>query len=182
MIRNADVIPSSMFSRRFASIYLSAQRTRPWQIHLKKLHTLLENDVRSSTDQPFAWNDQNRAGVPCISWCAVSTTAAIDPGTTSREFFPVLASCPELTRACQQNGQPSPYVDPKYVSGGYQFNPALVAQQAQDPNNPAHPSHPKVGPVSLRSQRYAVSLNLSGCLSSGFPLLCTEVVEKSKIY
>ncbi|KAF2831176.1 hypothetical protein CC86DRAFT_401725 [Ophiobolus disseminans] len=43
----------------------------------------------------------------------------------------------------QQNGQPSPYVDPKYVSGGNQFNPSWVAQQAQDPNNPAHPQHPK---------------------------------------
>ncbi|OAL07638.1 hypothetical protein IQ06DRAFT_264788 [Phaeosphaeriaceae sp. SRC1lsM3a] len=41
------------------------------------------------------------------------------------------------------NGQPSPYIDPKYVAGGNQFNPALVAQQAQDPNNPAHPQHPK---------------------------------------
>jgi hypothetical protein len=30
------------------------------------------------------------------------------------------------------------------VGGGNQFNPALVAQQAQDPNNPAHPNHPKV--------------------------------------
>ncbi|KAL5113467.1 hypothetical protein ACEQ8H_008659 [Pleosporales sp. CAS-2024a] len=43
----------------------------------------------------------------------------------------------------QQNGQPSPYADPRYVSGANQFNPSLVAQQAQDPNNPAHPSHPK---------------------------------------
>ncbi|KAF1946242.1 hypothetical protein EJ02DRAFT_394403 [Clathrospora elynae] len=43
----------------------------------------------------------------------------------------------------QPNGQPSPYVDPKYVSGGNQFNPALVAQQAQDPNHPANPNHPK---------------------------------------
>ncbi|KAF2118128.1 hypothetical protein BDV96DRAFT_643387 [Lophiotrema nucula] len=41
------------------------------------------------------------------------------------------------------NGQPSPYVDAKYVSGGNQFNPAWVAQQAQDPSNPAHPQHPK---------------------------------------
>ncbi|KAF1840536.1 uncharacterized protein K460DRAFT_371734 [Cucurbitaria berberidis CBS 394.84] len=43
----------------------------------------------------------------------------------------------------QPNGQPSPYVDPRYVSGANQFNPSLVAQQAQDPNNPAHPDHPK---------------------------------------
>jgi len=44
----------------------------------------------------------------------------------------------------QQNGQPSGYIDAKYVAGGNQFNPALVAQQAQDPGNPAHPGHPKV--------------------------------------
>jgi hypothetical protein len=44
----------------------------------------------------------------------------------------------------QSNGQPSQYIDPKYVSGGNQFNPALVAQQAQDPGHPANPNHPKV--------------------------------------
>jgi hypothetical protein len=41
------------------------------------------------------------------------------------------------------NGQPSQYIDPRYVSGNQQFNPALIAQQAQDPNNPAHPKNPK---------------------------------------
>ncbi|KAI9744251.1 MAG: hypothetical protein M1818_002403 [Claussenomyces sp. TS43310] len=40
----------------------------------------------------------------------------------------------------QQNGVPSTYVDPKY-SGA--FNPAQIAQQAQDPNQPAHPQNPK---------------------------------------
>ncbi|KAL6711804.1 hypothetical protein ACN47E_002847 [Coniothyrium glycines] len=43
----------------------------------------------------------------------------------------------------QPNGQPSHYVDPRYVAGANQFNPAWVAQQAQDPQNPAHPQHPK---------------------------------------
>ena len=43
----------------------------------------------------------------------------------------------------QPNGQPSQYIDPKYVDGGNQFNPALVAQQAQDPAHPANPNHPK---------------------------------------
>lgn len=42
------------------------------------------------------------------------------------------------------NGQPSQYIDPRYVNGNQQFNPALIAQQAQDPNNPAHPNNPKV--------------------------------------
>ena len=55
----------------------------------------------------------------------------------------------------QPNGQPSPYVDPKYVAGGNQFNPSLVAQQAQDPNHPANPSHPKVCRVFI--SREAVS-------------------------
>lgn len=39
-------------------------------------------------------------------------------------------------------------MDSKYVAGGNQFNPALVAQQAQDPNNPANPNHPKVSQTS----------------------------------
>ncbi|KAB2106971.1 hypothetical protein AA0113_g5923 [Alternaria arborescens] len=43
----------------------------------------------------------------------------------------------------QPNGQPSQYIDPKYVNGGNQFNPAIIAQQAQDPGHPANPSHPK---------------------------------------
>ncbi|PZD46901.1 hypothetical protein A1F97_00455 [Pyrenophora tritici-repentis] len=43
----------------------------------------------------------------------------------------------------QPNGQQSPYMDPKYVAGGNQFNPSLVAQQAQDPSHPANPGHPK---------------------------------------
>jgi len=41
------------------------------------------------------------------------------------------------------NGQPSQYVDPRYVNGHEGFNPAVIAQQAQDPNHPAHPEHPK---------------------------------------
>ncbi|KAI4946711.1 hypothetical protein J4E91_006882 [Alternaria rosae] len=44
----------------------------------------------------------------------------------------------------QPNGQQSQYIDPKYVDGGNQFNPALVAQQAQDPAHPANPNHPKL--------------------------------------
>jgi hypothetical protein len=55
----------------------------------------------------------------------------------------------------QQNGQPSQYVDPRYATGNDQFNPGLVAQQAQDPNNPAHPNHPKV------SQNGAADLELA---------------------
>jgi hypothetical protein len=51
----------------------------------------------------------------------------------------------------QPNGQPSQYIDPRYVNGNQQFNPALIAQQAQDPNNPAHPKNPKV------SQPFSVS-------------------------
>ncbi|KNG46601.1 glycosyl hydrolase family 16 [Stemphylium lycopersici] len=43
----------------------------------------------------------------------------------------------------QPDGQPSQYIDPKYVDGRNHFNPALVAQQAQDPEHPAHPNHPK---------------------------------------
>ena len=50
----------------------------------------------------------------------------------------------ELMCPQQPNGQPSQYIDPKYVDGGNQFNPALVAQQAQDPAHPANPNHPKV--------------------------------------
>lgn len=42
------------------------------------------------------------------------------------------------------DGQPAQYIDPRYVNGNQQFNPALIAQQAQDPNNPAHPQNPKV--------------------------------------
>lgn len=30
------------------------------------------------------------------------------------------------------------------MNGGNQFNPAIIAQQAQDPGHPANPSHPKV--------------------------------------
>ncbi|KAF3001524.1 hypothetical protein E8E13_009351 [Curvularia kusanoi] len=41
------------------------------------------------------------------------------------------------------DGQPAQYIDPRYVSGNQQFNPALIAQQAQDPNNPAHPQNAK---------------------------------------
>lgn len=37
------------------------------------------------------------------------------------------------------------YVDPKFANGQPMFNPALVAQQAQDPSNAAHPKNPKVG-------------------------------------
>ncbi|KAF2652914.1 hypothetical protein K491DRAFT_769716 [Lophiostoma macrostomum CBS 122681] len=43
----------------------------------------------------------------------------------------------------QPNGQQSQYIDTRFASGNTQFNPALVAQQAQDPNNPAHPQNPK---------------------------------------
>jgi hypothetical protein len=42
------------------------------------------------------------------------------------------------------NGQQSQYTDKTFIAGGDQFNPTLVAQQAQDPSNPAHPKHPKV--------------------------------------
>lgn len=30
------------------------------------------------------------------------------------------------------------------MNGGNQFNPAIIAQQAQDPAHPANPNHPKV--------------------------------------
>lgn len=43
----------------------------------------------------------------------------------------------------QQNGVPSPYIDPKFTNPSEQFNPSIVAQQAQDPGHPAHPAHPK---------------------------------------
>lgn len=46
--------------------------------------------------------------------------------------------------AQRPDGQPAQYIDPRYVNGNQQFNPALIAQQAQDPNNPAHPQNPKV--------------------------------------
>ena len=50
----------------------------------------------------------------------------------------------ELTFKQRPDGQPAQYIDPRYVNGNQQFNPALIAQQAQDPNNPAHPQNPKV--------------------------------------
>ncbi|MCJ1226244.1 hypothetical protein MMC12_002894 [Toensbergia leucococca] len=51
------------------------------------------------------------------------------------------ASLPQ-TPDQQPNGAPSSYTDPKYSQpAGY--NPAAIAQQAQDPNNAAHPQNPK---------------------------------------
>jgi hypothetical protein len=58
----------------------------------------------------------------------------------------------------QTNGQPSQYIDPRYVSGNQQFNPAWISQQAQDPNNPAHPQHPKVS--TLGSTLHACQLRM----------------------
>ncbi|TVY34517.1 hypothetical protein LOCC1_G008346, partial [Lachnellula occidentalis] len=41
-----------------------------------------------------------------------------------------------------QNGAPSSYIDPRYnPSAEKQFNPARVAQEAQDPKQPAHPAN-----------------------------------------
>lgn len=42
-----------------------------------------------------------------------------------------------------QNGQQSQYQDTKFAPNQAQFNPSMVAQQAQDPNNAAHPQNPK---------------------------------------
>jgi len=60
-----------------------------------------------------------------------------DSGVVSPpQFQSIMAQLP------QQGGAPSPYVDPKFTQA-QQFNPAIVAQQAQNPNNPAHPDNPK---------------------------------------
>lgn len=54
------------------------------------------------------------------------------------------------------DGQPAQYIDPRYVNGNQQFNPALIAQQAQDPNNPAHPQNPKASGPAKKAE------NISG--------------------
>jgi hypothetical protein len=43
----------------------------------------------------------------------------------------------------KQNGQPSNYIDPRYnPNPQQQFNPGVMAQQAQDPAHPANPQNP----------------------------------------
>lgn len=50
----------------------------------------------------------------------------------------------QLTLTKGHNGLPSQYSDTRFVAGGQQFNPGMVAQQVQDPNNVAHPQNPQV--------------------------------------
>lgn len=55
------------------------------------------------------------------------------------QFASIMAQLPGA------NGSPSPYMDTKFTNPAHQFDPSLVAQQAQNPNNPAHPQHPEHG-------------------------------------
>ncbi|KAH8803626.1 hypothetical protein F5884DRAFT_682707 [Xylogone sp. PMI_703] len=43
----------------------------------------------------------------------------------------------------QHGGAPSQYVDPKFSGEASNFDPSLIAHQAQDPSHPAHPKNPK---------------------------------------
>ncbi|CAN9135144.1 unnamed protein product [Alternaria alternata] len=67
----------------------------------------------------------------------------------------------------QPNGQPSQYIDPKYVNGGNQFNPAMIAQQAQDPAHPANPNHPKSGKVEQEKNTKSKEANLIFSTTNG---------------
>lgn len=52
------------------------------------------------------------------------------------QFQSIMAQLP-------QNGQPSNYIDPRYnPNPQQQFNPGVMAQQAQDPTHPANPQNP----------------------------------------
>jgi len=126
-------------------------------------------DARRSANQPLHQYHQNRTRVSRLKWCFGGAAVAVYSGAVTRTYafyyiFPtfVLSAClisglkkwksivcrwrlrADVNGHQQPNGQPSQYIDPKYVDGGNQFNPALVAQQAQDPAHPANPNHPKV--------------------------------------